>query len=83
MPEELKASRTWRTRDDAFSEVWGKVEDLLKAEPGLEAKTIFDWLQEGQPGKFQDSQLRSLQRRIKAWRALEGPGREVFFPQIP
>ena len=82
MPEELKASRTWRTRDDAFSEVWGKVEDLLKAEPGLEAKTIFDWLQEGQPGKFQDSQLRSLQRRIKAWRALEGPGREVFFPQI-
>ena len=23
-----------------------------------------------------------LQRRIKAWRALEGPPREVFFPQV-
>ena len=26
-------------------------------------------------------QLRTLQRRIKTWRALEGPAKEVFFPQ--
>jgi hypothetical protein len=34
-----------------------------------------------QPGKYQDGQLRTLQRRIKHWRATEGPAREVFFPQ--
>jgi hypothetical protein len=34
-----------------------------------------------QPGKYQDGQLRTLQRRTKYWRASEGPAREVFFPQ--
>ena len=48
---------------------------------GLEAKTIFEDLQRKHPGRFQDGQLRTLQRRIKAWRALEGPSKEVFFPQ--
>ena len=34
------------------------------------------------PGVFDDSQIRTLQRRVKHWRALEGPGQEIFFPQI-
>ena len=41
--------------------------------PGLQAKTLFDDLQRRFPGRFPDVQLRSLQRQIKPWRALEGP----------
>jgi len=47
----------------------------------LEAKTLFEALQREHPGEFADGQLRTLQRRIKRWRATEGPEREVYFPQ--
>jgi hypothetical protein len=32
-------------------------------------------------GKYEDGQLRTLQRKVKYWRATEGPAREVFFSQ--
>jgi transposase InsO family protein len=32
--------------------------------------------------KYQESQLRTLQRRVKVWRAQKGQPREVFFPQL-
>lgn len=81
LPSEAKAPHTWRTREDAFAEVWAEVAALLETNPGLEAKTLFAELQRRYPGQFADGQLRTLQRRIKAWRALEGPQREVFFAQ--
>ena len=82
LPSELKPDHTWRTREDRFDEVWEEVRSKLEVNPGLEAKTLFDDLQRRYPGRFGDGQLRTLQRRVKAWRALEGPGREVYFPQI-
>ncbi len=33
------------------------------------------------PDRFSDGQLRTLQRRIKQWRATEGPAQEVYFAQ--
>jgi hypothetical protein len=42
---------------------------------------LFESLQRQHPGRFADGQLRTLQRRLKHWRATEGPGREVFFAQ--
>jgi len=82
LPSEQGARvRRYRTRSDPFDEVWPEVEKLLKATPGLRAVTIFEYLQRTVPGRFQDGQLRTLQRRIKAWRATAGPAREVFFPQ--
>jgi hypothetical protein len=57
------------------------VQAQLRLNPGLEAKTLFEDLQRRYPGRFQDGQLRTLQRKVKAWRALEGPSKEVFFPQ--
>ena len=80
-PSELKKAHTWRTRADVFEEVWEEVAELLEVNPGLEAKTLFEELQRRHPGRFSDGQLRTLQRRIKAWRALEGPSKEVFFAQ--
>jgi hypothetical protein len=54
---------------------------MLAINPGLQAKTVFQELQRRYPGRFDDGQLRTFQRRVKIWRATEGPGREVFFPQ--
>jgi len=82
LPSELKVDHTWRTREDAFSEVWDGVKAHLELNPGLEAKSLFEHLQREHPGCFADGQLRTLQRRIKIWRALEGPAREVYFPQV-
>lgn len=81
LPSELKKRRTWRTREDPFEEIWGDVRKSLAVNPGLEAKTLFEDLQNRFPGKFLDGQLRTLQRRIKHWRALEGPSKEIYFPQ--
>ena len=81
LPSKMRQKHTWRTRPDPFAEVWHEVEQLLKVEPGLQAKTLFEYLQERQPGRFSEGQVRTLQRRIKNWRALEGSPREVFFAQ--
>ena len=83
LPSQLSKPHDWRTRQDPFADVWnGMVKELIQEQPGLEAKTIFEHLQRTCPGKYQDGQLRTLQRRLKHWRALEGPAKEVFFPQV-
>lgn len=82
LPSEVKAEHNWRTRGDPFCGVWEELEGFLEVNPGLEAKTLFEDLQRRYPGRFQDGRLRTLQRRVKAWRALKGPSKEVFFPQV-
>jgi hypothetical protein len=82
LPSEIKVEHTWRTREDPFADVWAEVKEKLEINPGLEAKTLFQDLQRRYPGRFADGQLRTLQRRVKIWRALEGPPKEVFFPQV-
>src|ERR1700688_2248610 len=81
MPSELKKERLWRTREDPFGEGWGAVQKQIEERPGLEAKTLFEWLQRERPGQFSDGQIRTLQRRIKLWRVTEGPAQEVYFGQ--
>ena len=81
LPSEMNKERDWRTREDSFKEMWEKVRSKLELNSGLQAKTLFKDLQRRHPGKFQDGQLRTLQRRVKEWRALEGPPKEVFFEQ--
>lgn len=82
LPSTLRSPHTWRTRPDPFAEVWAEVQGLLEINPGLQADTVFADLQRRYPGRFADGQLRTLQRRFKAWRALAGPAKEVFFPQV-
>jgi hypothetical protein len=81
-PSEVKEPRDYRTRPDGFAEVWSEVEELLERDAAIEAKTIFDHLCKQHSGKFQEGQLRTLQRKVKVWRALRGQPREVFFPQV-
>ena len=83
LPSEIERPlRTWRTREDPFVGVWAEVEAQLTLAPRLQAKTLFGWLGQKYPGRFQDEQLRTLQRRVQAWRALHGPGQEVYFSQV-
>ena len=84
LPSEKKGKRRWRTRPDPFAGVWAEeVEPLLRSdvEGALKATTILGWLEERHPGRFSMSQLRTLQRRLRDWRALSGPDREVYFEQ--
>ena len=83
LPSQCKAIHDWRTRPDPLDqEDWRWVEEVLENNGGIEAKTLFEVLQREHPGKYQDGQLRTFQRRVKLWRALKGPGNEVFFPQV-
>ena len=81
LPTEMKAPRWWRTRQDAFSEDWPTVTAMLADMPGLEAQTVLDLLEAKQPGRYNESHLRTLQRRIHRWRAKQGPEREIWFTQ--
>lgn len=84
LPSATKTPRVWRTRPDPFVDVWvPAIESLLveDKEGKLEAKTIFQELGRRWPGRFEKGQLRTLQRRVRAWRAERGPDKEVYFPQ--
>jgi hypothetical protein len=75
--------RTWRTRPDPLVDIWeADVLPLLRASPSLTAVTVLEELQRRYPQRYPDGLLRTLQRRLRAWRALEGPEREVYFAQV-
>jgi hypothetical protein len=81
LQSQMQKEHCWRTWKDSFENIWDDVRQMLELNPGLEAKTIFQFHQRTDPGKYQDGQLRTLQRQIKIWRATEGPPKEIFFPQ--
>lgn len=81
LPGQIKCSHDWRTRENPFEERWYEILQMLEVNPGLDGTTIFEFLQSTSPGRYQDNQLRTLQRKLKYWRATEGPAKEVYFPQ--
>lgn len=70
LPSERRQPRQYRTRKDPFVEDWPTVVEMLTAAPGLQPKTLFDWLCEQAPGKYRPGQLRTLQRKIAHWKAV-------------
>ena len=79
---EINDARPWRTHADIFEAHWPEVVERLKEAPELEAKALFDWLTETHAGAYEPGQMRTFQRRVRVWRALEGPDKETYFPQI-
>jgi len=74
--------RHWQTRKDPFAQVWlSQLVPMLETEPTLSPLTLLEYLQSQEPGSYPDSQLRTLQRRVKQWRAEFGPAQEVMFRQ--
>jgi hypothetical protein len=47
----------------------------------LEATTLLEHLVTRHPGAYGPRHLRTLQRRLRDWRAVHGPDRDVVFPQ--
>ena len=77
-----RPKRHWRTREDPLSAVWdSEVVPLLQTDARLNAVTLLEELQRRQPGQWDDSVLRTLQRRMRLWRAKYGDEREIYFAQ--
>ena len=77
-----RAQRSWRTREDPLSSVWdSEVVPLLQTDARLNAVTLLEALQRRYPGQWDSGVLRTLQRRIRLWRAECGVEREVYFAQ--
>jgi len=77
-----RGPRTWRTRADPLADVWEQeLVPLLEREPGLQGRTLLEELQRRHGEVFGDGVLRTLQRRIRMWRAEHGHEKEVFFSQ--
>lgn len=71
-----------RTRPDPLITVWEEdLKPLLTQTPSLMPMTLLEYLQDKYPGRYPDGILRTLQRRVKQWRAVEGPDKEVMFRQ--
>lgn len=78
-----KPQRHWRTREDPLIDVWqDELVPLLEANPELLPVTLLEYLDDKYPGRFSHCIHRTLQRRVKAWRAQYGPAKEVMFRQI-
>ena len=64
------AKHWWKTRLDPFADAWPVVEGWLIAEPAVSAKALMERLATLVPDAYASkAQLRTLQRRVKAWRS--------------
>ena len=80
LPTQEKARRN-RRRADPFAGVWeNEVLPMLQAAPGLRPIAVFEELCRRHP-ELGSGTRRTLERRIRAWRAVNGPDREVIFRQ--
>ena len=64
------AKHWWRTRTDPFADAWPVIEGWLMAEPSIAPKALMERLVAMVPETYDGkAQLRTLQRRVKAWRS--------------
>jgi hypothetical protein len=82
LPSATATPHTWRTRPDPLSDVWPALVELLEREPGLQAKTLVEWLQRTYPEQDWQQRRRTVERRVRQWKAQHGPAKEVFFSQV-
>jgi len=77
-----KALPRGRRRPDPLADIFdAEVVPMLKAAPGLRSIAIFEEMQRRHPA-LPDCVRRTLERRIRHWRALKGQDREVIFRQV-
>ena len=81
LPSKQEA-RQWRTRADPLAQWWeSDIRPLLAEAPALNAVTILEELQRRYPEVVSPLLLRTLQRRLRQWRAEHGGEREIYFAQ--
>jgi len=80
LPSQKKVPRS-RRRPDPLGEVWdSEVVPLLKSAPGLRPVAIFDEIRR-RHAEIGAGIRRTLERRIRTWRALNGADKDVIFRQ--
>jgi hypothetical protein len=81
LPSQKKAPRG-RRRPDPLAEIWdAEVVPILKAAPGIRAIAVFDEIRRRHPG-LNPNIRRTLERRMRTWRAVAGPEQDVIFRQV-
>jgi transposase InsO family protein len=80
LPSQKKARRG-RRRPDPLADVWdAEIVPILKAAPGLRAIAVLAEIRRRHP-EISPGIRRTLERRIRTWRALVGPEQDVIFRQ--
>jgi hypothetical protein len=80
LPSQKKALRG-RRRPDPLSEVWdSEIVPILKSAPGIRAIAVLEEIRRRHP-EIAASVRRTLERRMRTWRALAGPEQDVIFRQ--
>src|SRR5471032_3256545 len=78
LPSQKKAPRG-RRRPDPLAEVWdGEIVPVLKSAPGIRAIAVLEEVRRRHP-EIAASIRRTLERRMRTWRALAGPEQDVIF----
>jgi hypothetical protein len=81
LPSQKKQPRS-RRRPDPLENIFdAEVVPLLKSAPGIRPIAIFEEMLRRHP-ELGDGIRRTLERRIRAWRAIHGDEQEVIFRQI-
>jgi hypothetical protein len=72
-----------RRRPDPLAAIWeSEIVPMLRAAPGLRPIAIFEEMGRRHP-EIDFGVRRTLERRVRTWRALNGPERDVIFRQEP
>src|SRR6266700_1830700 len=80
LPSRKKAPRG-RRRPDPLADVWDhEIVPILKATPGIRAIAVLDEIRRRHP-EISPGIRRTLERRMRGWRALAGPEQDVIFRQ--
>lgn len=80
LPSQKKPPRGRRRPDPLATLFDAEVVPMLRAAPGLRPVAIFEEMMRRHP-EFGEGIRRTLERRIRAWRAVHGEEREVIFRQ--
>ena len=71
-----------RRRPDPLADIFdGEIVPMLQAAPGLRPVAIFEEMQRRHP-ELSPGIRRTIERRIRAWRALHGTEQDVIFRQV-
>ena len=81
LPSQKALPRGRRRPDPLMSIFDPEIVPMLQATPGLRAIAIFEEMQRRHP-EIPDGVRRTVERRIRHWRALNGQDREVIFRQV-
>lgn len=80
--QSILEERHWRTREDPLEAIWeSELLPMLEKESQLTGLTLWEYLEDEYAGQFPYSVLRTVQRRVKQWKATQGPDKVVIFRQ--